>query len=98
MRIGWLVPALGLPGQLARDTAVVFRALWQRLARGAEPSGGFREVPVRFGPDTAEGRTRRTLLVGGLSVAPNRFVLGLDPEADVMVVHELVRRGREAGR
>ena len=34
--------------------------------------------------------TRRTLLVGGTSVAPNTFVLGIDPERDVMVVHRLV--------
>jgi hypothetical protein len=30
------------------------------------------------------------LLVGGRSVAPNSFVLGLDAERDVMVVHQLV--------
>ena len=30
------------------------------------------------------------LLIGGRSLAPNTFVLGIDPERDVMVVHELV--------
>lgn len=98
LRARWLGPALGLPWQLVRDTAVIFRALWRRLAHGVEPSSGFRELPVRFGPDTAEGRTRRTLLIGGMSVAPNRFVLGLDPESDVMVVHELVGSHREASQ
>ena len=37
-----------------------------------------------------EARTRRALLVAGKSVAPNTFVLGLDAERDVMVVHQLV--------
>jgi multisubunit Na+/H+ antiporter MnhE subunit len=90
MRIGWLIPALSLPGQVVADTVVVFGALWRRLARGEQPPSGFRQVPVRYGADTAEGETRRVLLVGGKSVAPNSFALGLDAERDVMVIHQLV--------
>ncbi len=97
LRVSWLVPALGLPWQLVRDTGVVFGALLRRLTRGELPASGFREQPVWFGPDTAEGKTRRSLLIGGLSVAPNSFVLGLDQQSGVMVVHELVTGEREAG-
>jgi multisubunit Na+/H+ antiporter MnhE subunit len=89
-RIEWLAPALRLPGDVGRDLVIVFAALWRRLARGEAPASGFRQIPVRYGDDTAEGRTRRVLLVGGRSVAPNSFVLGLDPEREVMVVHQLV--------
>jgi multisubunit Na+/H+ antiporter MnhE subunit len=97
MRIGWVLPALSLPGLVASDTAVVFAALWRRLARGEQPASGFRQVPVRYGADTAEGETRRVLLVGGTSVAPNSFALGLDAERDVMVIHQLVvNRGEPA--
>jgi multisubunit Na+/H+ antiporter MnhE subunit len=92
MRIEWLVPALSLPGQVVRDTVIVYRALWRRLVRGEQPPSAFLEVPARFGDDTPEGVTRRTLLVGGTSVAPNTFVLGLDQDRDVMVVHRLVAR------
>jgi multisubunit Na+/H+ antiporter MnhE subunit len=100
MRIEWLVPALGLPGQVARDTVIVFAALWRRLARGEEPASGFREVPARYGGDTAPDVTRRVLLIGGKSVAPNSFVLGMDPGRDVMIIHQLVvseGRSAEAG-
>jgi multisubunit Na+/H+ antiporter MnhE subunit len=90
MRIHWLVPALSLPGQVASDTAIVFAALWRRLARGEQPPSGFRQVPVRYGSDTAEAETRRVLLVGGKSVAPNSIVAGLDAEREVMVIHQLV--------
>ena len=90
MRIEWLVPALSLPGDVAKDTAIVFAALWRRLVRGEQPPSGFRQVPVRYGGDTAEAQTRRVLLVGGKSVAPNSFVLGLDAEHQVMVIHQLV--------
>jgi multisubunit Na+/H+ antiporter MnhE subunit len=90
MRAEWLVPALRLPGQVARDTAIVFAALWRKLVRGQEPASGFRELPVRYGSDSAEGVTRRVLLIGGRSLAPNAFVLGIDSDRGVMVIHQLV--------
>jgi multisubunit Na+/H+ antiporter MnhE subunit len=93
MRIGWFVPALRLPGEVARDTVIVYHALWRRLVHGEQPPSAFIERPVRFGDDTPEGVTRRTLLVGGTSVAPNTFVLGIDSERDVMVLHQLVAEG-----
>ena len=97
MRVGWLVPALGLPRDVMRDTVIVFAALWRRLVRGEPPPSGFRELPVRFGDTSDKGVTRRVLLVGGRSVAPNTFVLGIDRERDVMVVHQLVvNEGRPA--
>ena len=94
MRIGWLVPALRLPGQVVGDTIIVYRALWRRLAHGEQPPSAFLELPARFGDDTPEGVTRRTLLIGGTSLAPNTFVLGMDRERDVMVVHRLVAGSR----
>jgi multisubunit Na+/H+ antiporter MnhE subunit len=98
MRAGWVAPALGLPGQVVRDTVIVFTALWRRLARGEQPPGGFREIYVRFGGATDEGVTRRVLLVGGRSVAPNTIAAGIDPERDVMVVHQLVATEGKAAR
>jgi multisubunit Na+/H+ antiporter MnhE subunit len=96
MRLRWLVPALSLPGQVARDMLIVYRALWRRLAHGEQPPSAFLEVPARFGDDSPEGITRRVLLVGGTSIAPNTFVLGLDSERDVMVVHRLVAEREES--
>ena len=90
MRVEWLLPALRLPGEVARDMVIVYAALWRRLAGGQQPDSAFAELPTRFGDDTPEGVTRRTLLIGGRSLAPNTFVLGIDPERDVMVVHQLV--------
>lgn len=95
MRIEWIVPAMRLPWHLLRDTGLVFMILWRQLAFGEEPRSVFREEPVRFGPDTVEGRTRRSLLIGGRSVAPTKFVLGMDSDPDVIVVHELARSEQE---
>jgi hypothetical protein len=97
MRAGWLVPALSLPGQVARDMVIVFAALWRRLLRGEQPPSGFREFPACSGGTSNEDVTRRVLLIGWRSVAPNTFALGIDRERDVMVVHQLVtNEGRPA--
>ncbi len=96
MRIAWLVRAVELPGQVAGDTVIVFAALWRRLAHGEDPPSGFRTLPVRSGNDTAEGRTRRALLIGGRSVAPNSIAAGIDKDTDTMVIHQLVVNEGEA--
>ena len=95
MRIEWLVPALRLPGEVVRDTVTVYRALWRRLVHGEQPPSAFLELPARYGDDSAEGITRRVLLVGGTSLAPNTFALGIDQDHDVMVVHRLVAEEKE---
>lgn len=95
-RAGWLAPLIGLPGQVAQDTVIVFAALWRRLAHGEQPPSGFRVLPVRYGDDTAEGKTRRALLIGGRSIAPNSIALGIDRDRDVMVIHQLVVNEGEA--
>ena len=97
MRTGWLAPAFRLPGQVLSDTVIAFAALWRLCTRGEQPDSGFREIPTRFGDDSDEGDTRRMLLVGANSLAPNTIVLGIDRDRDVMVVHQLVaRQGRAA--
>jgi multisubunit Na+/H+ antiporter MnhE subunit len=91
----WLPAAIGgvleLPGRVAHETFLVFAALAKTLVPGGEPpTGGFREIPVRYGDDTPAGATRRVLLTGAKSLAPNAFVVDFDAERDVMLVHELV--------
>jgi hypothetical protein len=86
------VPALRLPGQVAADTVTVYAALWRRMVRGEQPDSGFVAEPARYGDDSAEDITRRVLLIGGRSLAPNTFALGIDAETDTMVLHQLVRK------
>jgi multisubunit Na+/H+ antiporter MnhE subunit len=90
IRVAWLVRAFRLPGEVAHDTCTVFAALARTLVTRQPPQGTFRELPVSYGDDTPLGVTRRVLLIGAQSLAPNKFVLGIDAERDVMVVHELV--------
>jgi multisubunit Na+/H+ antiporter MnhE subunit len=91
IRAAWLVRALELPGQVVQHTLIVFAALARTLfTKAPPPRGRFRELPVRYGDDTPLGLTRRVLLIGAKSLAPNEFVLGMDAERDVMVTHQLV--------
>ncbi len=90
VRARWLAAAWRLPGQVLGDTVLVFRALGRQLIRGETPDSGFRERPVRAGGDSSADVTRRVLLVGANSLAPNTVVLGIDEERDVMIVHQLV--------
>ena len=94
MRFRWLAPALRLPGQVAGDTVTVYAALWRRLTRGEQPDSSFVSEPVCYGDDSAGGMTRRALLIGGRSLAPNEFALGIDAETNTMVLHRLVTRTR----
>jgi multisubunit Na+/H+ antiporter MnhE subunit len=93
MRIRWLAPALRLPGQVAGDMVTVYAALWRRLIRGEQPNSAFVTERVRFGDDTPAGVTRRVLLIGARSIAPNAFALGIDRDTETMVLHQLVKGG-----
>jgi multisubunit Na+/H+ antiporter MnhE subunit len=93
IRAAWFRRALALPGQVVGDTIAVFGVLARVIATGAPPPhGAYREIPVRYGDDTPLDVTRRVLLTGARSLTPNAFVVDLDAERDVMVVHELVVR------
>jgi multisubunit Na+/H+ antiporter MnhE subunit len=91
LRARWLARALGLPGQVVRQTVLVFAVLaWALVTEKPAPPGRFRELPVAYGDESPLGVTRRVLLTGALSLAPNEFVLGFDAERDIMITHQLV--------
>jgi hypothetical protein len=84
------------PGRLLRpllrvvpDTALVIGALWRRLVRREDPRGATREVPRASDPALRSAAGRFATEVWG-SLAPNRYVIGVDEERQVVVFHELV--------
>ncbi|HEX6450897.1 MAG TPA: Na+/H+ antiporter subunit E [Trebonia sp.] len=97
VRPGWRLAAeiLRLPGEVVHDTLTVFGALARMLVTGRAPEGGYAELPAG-GPVGEKGEAGRVLLTGVRSFAPNTFVLGIDDERHVLVVHRLVTPG--AGR
>jgi multisubunit Na+/H+ antiporter MnhE subunit len=92
IKAAWLPRAFALPGQVVRDTVAVFAVLGRAVVTGQRPRGAYREIPVRSGDDTPLGVTRRVLLTGARSLTPNAFVVDIDADRDVMLVHEVVAR------
>lgn len=74
--------------QSAPDVVVLTRALWRRVVRREEVRGAFRVVRFRAGGSSAEGR--RALAEGLGSLAPNTYVLGIDTDDELILVHQLV--------
>ena len=62
----------------------------QGLLPGRRQTGRFRAVAYRADGDSAGNVGRRVLTTWAASVAPNRYVIGIDEEAEVLLVHELV--------
>lgn len=72
------------------DTARVLLVLLRQLVLRRPARGEFRMVAFRSGrPDGAYDMTRRALAKGAGSFAPNAYVVGVDDERDVMLVHQL---------
>lgn len=89
-RLGWLTRALRLPGQVLADLVTVYAALWRLMVRRERPDSAFVTEPARYGDDSPRELTRRTLLIGARSLAPNQIAAGIDQETDTLVIHQLV--------
>jgi multisubunit Na+/H+ antiporter MnhE subunit len=76
--------------RLVVDTAIVTGALWSRIAHRRPVQGSFRAAryPVHGDRASAAGRT---LTEAWGSLPPNRYVVGIDEEQGLILVHELVR-------
>ena len=85
----WLRGLGALPWQVARDTWLLAVALWGQL-RGRPVRGRFRVVPFPRERDDARSAARRALVAGVVSVAPNTYVVGIEGDEGVMLVHQLV--------
>lgn len=95
LRTRWLLrlyrPLLSVPRDLVRLVSALWGAfpnLWFGKAP-RPPVGRFRELPFEAdaGP---EGRGREALAELAGSFSPNTFVVGLDRERGVLLVHQLV--------
>jgi hypothetical protein len=76
--------------RLPADAWLLTRALAERLLRGKTVAGSFRSA--RHAPPV-EARTAAGRAVAEIwgSLMPNRYVVGIDDEEQVILVHELIR-------
>ncbi len=94
-RRSWLARARSLPLRSVRESGWVLAALLRQLAGGEPARGRFRNVAVSLPDDPDEAATKRALLTIGDTFPPNSYVLEIDPERELMLVHELIPRESE---
>jgi multisubunit Na+/H+ antiporter MnhE subunit len=78
---------------LVTDSARVSWALARMLAGSPREIGRFRAVRYRAVGDDPESIARRVLTEWSASLGPNRYAIGCDPDAGILLVHELVDAG-----
>jgi multisubunit Na+/H+ antiporter MnhE subunit len=89
-RLRWLLRARRLPPAILADCGVLARALWRHVVKKEEVRGAFRafRYPVAGGGGRAAGR--RALLNAAISITPNTYVVGIDEDKEIILVHQLV--------
>jgi hypothetical protein len=96
MKPRWLGDLWRLPGQVLADSWLLAVVLWRRIVRGQATTSAFRTVPFPVvQEDEAVTNARRALVTIAVSTAPNIYVVGIEGEDGVMLVHELVPRTDE---
>ena len=88
-RARWLLASWRLPGAIVMDTLVVFGVLWRRLTRGERIQGRFRTEPFPAAVTTSAESARRAVHTIGTSIPPNTYVVGIDDEEHMVLLHEL---------
>lgn len=91
-RLAWSRGLIRLPRDVIMDTWRM-TALLVRSLIGREPiKGHFRIVSYRAGSeDDPRAEARRTVAVWLGTISPNTYVIGVDEEHHVVVLHQLIR-------
>jgi multisubunit Na+/H+ antiporter MnhE subunit len=97
-RLRWILRVYRLPPSILADCGVVFRALWRHLVRREEINGAFRAFRIPLAGEGGRAAARRALLNAAISITPNTYVVGIDEESEVVLVHQLVPCERSLAR
>jgi hypothetical protein len=89
-RPSWLLQAVSLPVQLAKDCVTVLAVLGRRILGNKEELAPFRVVHFAKGDDSPKSRARRALAIGLTSLPPNCYVISIDLEQEIALYDELV--------
>jgi hypothetical protein len=89
-RLAWLRGGWRPPLRMLLDTGPLAVALWRRVVLGRRVRGRMRAIRFSRTGRGAEDTAARVLAEGVGSLAPNTFVVGVDREEGVLLVHQLV--------
>jgi multisubunit Na+/H+ antiporter MnhE subunit len=89
-RLRWLRTAWRVPFQIGKDTWTVFAVLALHVTHRKRVRGTWQAVPFRHGrPAGAADSGRRALATIMASMSPNSLVVGVDPDDDELLFHQL---------
>ncbi|HEY2957128.1 MAG TPA: hypothetical protein VGM21_02805 [Actinomycetota bacterium] len=87
----WLCGLWRLGGLALSDTWRLTVVLWRQLLRGQAVHGSFRTLPYQAPPeDEARANARKALLTAAVSVTPNTYVVGIEGDDGLILVHQLL--------
>jgi hypothetical protein len=94
-RLSWQWMAR-VPRVLASVPQQIAWVSWEAIVQLVSPRarrGTFRAVAFRAGGEGSEDVGRRAVAEAFGSVAPNTIIIGIDPDSDLLLVHQLHRAG-----
>jgi multisubunit Na+/H+ antiporter MnhE subunit len=91
-RLRWALRLWRLPSQVVLDTGILIAVLWRRLVMRQPVSGSFRAIPFRAVAENPEADARRALAATIGSIAPNTYVVDIDEDSELILVHQLVSK------
>jgi multisubunit Na+/H+ antiporter MnhE subunit len=97
-RLRWFLRAYRLPPSILADCGVVFQALWGQLVKHEEIDGAFRAFKFPVAGEGGRASARRALLNAAISITPNTYVVGIDEDNELVLVHQLVPCERSRAR
>jgi multisubunit Na+/H+ antiporter MnhE subunit len=97
-RLSWLRRFARLPGLVLADCGIMAAVLWRHIVQRRTVEGVFRTVPFDAGGDDAVSAARRALVTAGISLAPNTYLVDMDRERGILLVHQLVPSAETPGK
>ena len=94
-RLRWLAHVHRLLRAVPSDIALVSILAVRQLIRPRDVHGAFRAVPFRCGGEDRLETGRRALAESLGSFAPNTIIVGVDPDRELLLGHQLRRHGGE---
>lgn len=89
-QLRWALRLWRLPMQVVLDTGLLVAVLWRRLVMRQPVSSSFRAIPFRAVGENPEANARRAMAMTIGSIAPNTYVIDIDQDYQLILVHQLV--------
>jgi multisubunit Na+/H+ antiporter MnhE subunit len=89
VEVKWIARAAKIPWLVLREFGLVTSLLVRALAARRVPTGEFREVPFSAGGARPAERGRRAFVALATGYSPNSYVVDVDEERNVALVHVL---------